>query len=159
MSCSIRAITADETIAIRLPILRAGMPRDAAVFPGDDHPATRHFGAFWDGALTGVATLLRAPWPERPSIAEAWQLRGMATLPEVRGLGCGAALVRACLDHARAQGGALLWCNARSPAVGFYRGHGLQTVGEEFDIPTAGPHFRMLIALRAGLPLEADAPH
>ena len=148
MSCSIRLISAEETIAIRLPILRAGMPRDAAVFPGDDDPATRHFGAFWNNALAGVATLLRAPLPERPETADAWQLRGMATLPEVRGLGCGAALLRACIDHARAEGGGLLWCNARSPAVPFYRRHGMETVGEEFEIPTAGPHFRMFMELR-----------
>jgi len=148
MNCSVRFISAEETVAVRLPILRAGMPREAAIFPGDDAPETRHFGGFQHGALVGVATLLRAPLPERPEVAEAWQLRGMATLPEVRGLRCGSALMRTCLEHARAEGGALLWCNARSPAVAFYRRHGLETMGEEFNIPTAGPHFRMAIALR-----------
>jgi GNAT superfamily N-acetyltransferase len=145
---AIQPITAEETIAIRLPILRAGMLREAAIFPGDDAATTRHFGAFWNGQLAGVASIYRAALPEQPEVEEAWQLRGMATLPEVRGFGCGGSLVRACLDHAHEQGGTLLWCNARTPAVRFYLKHGLQTLGKEFDIPTAGPHFRMFIALR-----------
>ncbi len=148
MEILVQRISAQETIAVRLPILRAGMPREAAIFPGDEESSTRHFGAFWEGKLAGVATILRASMPEHPDVAEAWQLRGMATLPEVRGLGCGRALLFACIGHVRAEGGALLWCNARSPAVGFYRKHKLQIEGEEFDIPTAGPHLRMCLALQ-----------
>lgn len=37
----------------------------------------------------------------------------------------------------------LLWCNARTPAVAFYQRLGWTSVGEEFEIPTAGPHFQM----------------
>jgi hypothetical protein len=36
-----------------------------------------------------------------------------------------------------------LWCNARSPATEFYRKHGWQIIGDEFVIPTAGPHYKM----------------
>ena len=146
-SADVRPITADETIAVRWPILRAGLPRESAIFPGDDAPETRHFGAFCEGRLVGVATILRAPFPGQPDRADAWQLRGMATLPEVQGRGYGRALLAACIAEARRQGGALLWCNARKPAVAFYEKHSLRVLGEEFDIPTAGPHFRMRIEL------------
>lgn len=143
MSPVIREISAAETYPLRLPILRAGLPPDSAVFPNDDAPETAHFGAFRDTELVGVASLYPAPLPEKPEFKPAWQLRGMATLPEVRGAGYGRALVEACLVHCRARGAAIVWCNARTPAVRFYERHGLQTLGEEFEIPTAGPHFRM----------------
>jgi hypothetical protein len=38
----------------------------------------------------------------------------------------------------------LLWCNARVPAVPFYREMGWAVVSEPFEIPTAGPHVRMV---------------
>ncbi len=143
MSPVIREISAAETYPLRLPILRAGLPPESAVFPGDDAPETVHFGAFRGEELVGIASLYSAPLPEKPELQPAWQLRGMATLPEVRGAGYGRALVEACLRHGRARGAAIVWCNARTPAVKFYEKHGLQTLGEEFEIPAAGPHFRM----------------
>ncbi len=144
----IRAITAEETIAIRWPVLRPGFPRETAIFAGDDIATAKHFGAFDGGRLVGVASIYLAPMPERADAAPAWQLRGMATLPEVRGRSFGCALLDACVAHARAEHAALLWCNARTSAAAFYTKHGWQIVGAEFDIPTVGPHFRMLLDLR-----------
>jgi predicted GNAT family N-acyltransferase len=72
----------------------------------------------------------------------------MATVPEVRGLGFGKALVAACVNTVKEERGALLWCNARKGAVPFYARQGWKILGEEFDIPTAGPHFKMFIHLR-----------
>ncbi len=83
-----------------------------------------------------------------PDVSPAWQLRGMATLPEVQGAGFGKALLDACVTAARKNGAALLWCNARTSAAAFYSKNGWEIVGGEFDIPTVGPHFRMLLALR-----------
>ena len=37
----------------------------------------------------------------------------------------------------------LLWCNARTSAMGFYQNVGFEKIGEEFDIPTVGPHVLM----------------
>ena len=144
----VHAISAEETIPIRWPVLRAGMPRTSAIFPGDDHATTRHFGAFRDGSLVAVASIYVASLLEKPEIAQAWQLRGMATLPEAQRLGCGSALIRTCLATARDSGGEILWCNARTPAYRFYLMHGFALIGEPFDIPTAGPHVRMWRNLR-----------
>lgn len=144
----IRRISAAETIAVRWPILRPGLPRATAVFDGDDAEATRHFGAY-DGAwLVGVASIYRAPMPGREELA-AWQLRGMATLPKVRGAGHGSALAAACEEAARAAGGAVIWCNARVHAAPFYEKRGWRIEGDGFDIPTVGPHFRMWLELQA----------
>jgi GNAT superfamily N-acetyltransferase len=144
----IRAISAAGTIAVRWPILRPGFPRETAVFDGDDAPTTLHFGAFDGDALVGVASIYIAPFPAKPDVFPAWQLRGMATLPEVRGAGFGRALLDACVAAARKKSGALIWCNARTNAATFYGKNGWQIVGDEFDIPTVGPHFRMLFELR-----------
>lgn len=97
--------------------------------------------------LVGVVTIYPAPLPERPEAVNSWQLRGMATLPEVRGAGSGKGLLEACRRHVQEAGGTLLWCNARVGAQGFYARHGWTTIGERFEIPTAGPHVRMLLAL------------
>jgi GNAT superfamily N-acetyltransferase len=137
----IRAITAAETIAVRWPVLRPGFPRETAIFAGDDAPAALHFGAFDSESLVGAM-------PERPEVSPAFQLRGMATLPEVRGAGFGRALLDACVAAARENGATLLWCNARTSAAAFYGKNGWQILGAEFDIPTVGPHFRMALELR-----------
>ena len=90
--------------------------------------------------MVGIASLYREPGPGG---AHGWRLRGMATAPEVRGQGFGMALLVACVDHVAAGGGGELWCNARGPAVGFYRRAGFDVVGDEFDIPGIGPHVVM----------------
>jgi GNAT superfamily N-acetyltransferase len=140
----IRPITAAETLAIRWPILRPGFPQETAIFPGDDLPSTCHFGAFDDSArLVGVASIYLAPLSDFPFPESHFQLRGMATLPNVRGAGYGAALVQACVEASQTAGGTLIWCNARTSAAPFYQKHGWQILGDEFDIPTVGPHYRM----------------
>ncbi len=165
----IRAISAAETIAVRWPILRPGFARETAVFDGDEAPSTLHFGAFDGGALVGVASIYLVPCPEKiPALpvsaghvsaahddgsardaTPAFQLRGMATLPEVRGRRFGEALLATCVAAARERGAAILWCNARTSAAKFYAKNGWQIVGVEFDIPTVGPHFRMWRAVAA----------
>jgi GNAT superfamily N-acetyltransferase len=148
----IRRINANETIAVRWPVLRPGFPRESAVFAGDELATTIHFGAFDGERLAGVASIYLAPLPERPDVAPAWQLRGMATLPEVRGMGFGRELLDACVAHARGEDAGLIWCNARTGAAPFYSKHGWTVLGEEFEIPTVGPHFRMLLVLDSGGP-------
>ncbi len=68
----------------------------------------------------------------------------MATEPDVRGAGFGAALVAACIEHAAAHRGGELWCNARMAAVGFYRRMGFEVVGDEFEIAGIGAHVVMV---------------
>lgn len=119
------------------------------MFDGDDAPTSRHGAGFCDGVAVGCATFHLNQWEAEP----AWQLRGMATLPEYRGKGIGRAvlaMIEADLEaqpgetHGGADVGPLLWCNARVPAVEFYRRLGWRVVSGEFEIPTAGPHVKMI---------------
>jgi ribosomal protein S18 acetylase RimI-like enzyme len=71
----------------------------------------------------------------------------MATAPQARGLRLGTSIVKACVAFARDNGARLLWCNARTGAVGFYSKLGFEIVGQEFEIPDVGPHFRMRFSL------------
>ena len=153
-AAEVRVITPEETWPLRLAVLRPGRPIESAQFPGDDAPTTRHFGAFRQGHLLGIASLYLAEMPGRPGWP-AFQLRGMATAPEARGMGLGRALVHASIAFACEGGVQMLWCNARSGAVAFYRKRGFEIVGGEFEIPDVGPHFRMVLRMADGKQLAA----
>lgn len=135
----IRAISAAETRPLRHQLLRPHHPPEKLVYPGDDDPESLHVGAFLEHRLVGIASISRQPFPFRAEPG-SWQLRGMAIIPDLRRQGYGAALIRACLDHAAARGGAMLWCNGRSTAAPFYQALGFQIEGEEFMAET-GPHY------------------
>jgi GNAT superfamily N-acetyltransferase len=141
-----------DVIPIRWLVLRPGFPRETAIFDGDDLPDTRHLGAFISDRLVGIVSLYIAPCPDRPGFDCTWQLRGMATLPDFRGLGVGKALLAACESAARVAGCSLLWCNARTGALSFYEQFGWSISSDEFDIPTVGPHRRMLRTLSIANP-------
>jgi predicted GNAT family N-acyltransferase len=139
-----REATLKEILPLRHKILRPGKTRDAAIFPGDDQPATRHFAAVEDGQIVACLTMLHTTENNQ----DAWQLRGMAVAAEMRRKGIGAKL----LTHAervlkRSSATRTLWCNARTPAVEFYVKQGWKTVGNEFEVEGVGPHFKMVKAL------------
>lgn len=143
----VRAVRAVETRGIRQSVLRPHQPPEACEYPGDDEPDTLHVGAFEDERLVGVASLYRMSPDGEPLRAGDWRLRGMATLPALRGQGIGAALLDACVAHARARGGVRVWCNARTTAGAFYARLGFVRVGDAYDIPGIGPHWFMERAL------------
>ena len=143
----IRRISTEEIRPLRHRILRPGQTYEETLYPGDDLADTVHLGAFDGERLVGIASLYREDRPGGP--AAGWRLRGMATDADVRGAGYGAALLGGCIEHATASGGSELWCNARMPAVGFYRRGGLEVVSEEFDVPGIGPHVVMALTLPA----------
>lgn len=138
-----RQISAQDVLALRLEVLRPGKPPESALFAGDDLPTTSHWGAFTDdGRLVAIATLMRSP--KTGTSLPAWQVRGMASSPSVRGQGYGAAVLRAVIDTVAAQDpSAVIWCNARVAALGFYRAQGFEIEGAEFEIAGVGPHFLM----------------
>lgn len=142
---AVRRVSAQEVRPLRHLVLRPGRPFEDTAFAGDDAPGAAHFAAFRNNELLAVATLLDSPHPERTG--RACQVRGMASHPNVRGAGFGAALLAACVAEARARGAALVWCNAREAALGFYERAGFVVTGERFEIAGVGPHFRMHFAL------------
>lgn len=152
----VREVSAADTAPLRSLVLRG----DAALpLPGDDEPAF-HLGCFegeYDGsALLGTGNVRLDPLPfmdtapfdvQGAGDASGWRLRGMATAPEHRDRGVGALVLAGLVQHCRTQGGALLWCNARTPAQRFYERAGLVVVGDRWDDPAIGPHVRMWLRL------------
>lgn len=130
---------------LRAEILRPGQSPEELVFNGDDAPDTLHIAVFEHGEPIAVASVMREPFPPRPS-AHDWRVRGMATRPHARGRGAGGKLLELCIAHARGAGGTLLWCSARLPARGFYEGAGFAAIGDVFEIPRIGPHVLMWLA-------------
>jgi predicted GNAT family N-acyltransferase len=136
----VRQADGSELIDLRHRVLRAGLPREEAMFAGDEKPTSAHFGAFADGVCVCCASFHLNEWEGKP----AYQLRGMATDLAYRGMGLGKAVLELGESTITADGKVpQLWCNAREIAVPFYKSAGWEIVSERFQIPTAGPHFRM----------------
>jgi GNAT superfamily N-acetyltransferase len=112
---------------------------------GDENPDAVHVAASADGGkLIGCCLILPRPYPLRPDEPGAWQLRGMATAPEHRSQGVGAAIVAAATAQAKRRAGRLMWCDARTTAVRFYQAHEFVTEGPEFlHAESRIPHYRM----------------
>lgn len=150
---SIGRVAVDCILPLRHAVLRADLPPASACFDGDSASSTIHLAALSDGQVVACASyMVNALAGE-----SAYQLRGMATHPAWQGQGLG----RRLLDHAELllQDDAirLRWCNARTAAIGFYARMGWVVVSEVFDIPTAGPHRRM-IARKPGAEHGVRAP-
>jgi len=113
------------------------------MYAGEDDPATLHFAALGpSGEVLAVGSVMAEPHPRDPREGD-WRVRGMATAPELRGLGLGARVLQALEDAARERGARRLWCNARSGAGAFYERAGFVAEGEEFELPDIGAHFVM----------------
>ena len=157
----IRRISASETYAVRQPVLRPGRPLSECLFEGDLSPETFHLGYFENEVLTGVASFMKK---QNPMFFQPFQsqLRGMAVLPDFKGKGIGAALLKA--GEAQLQKldtSVLLWFNARNYAVGFYEKFGYQTKGTEFDVPGVCPHIVMFrhLGVENKIDYEPFIPH
>lgn len=135
----IRTATLEEILPLREAVLIRGTGRPSQ-FLNDTDAATLHFGAFLEGKNVCCATFLLSEWEGCP----AYQLRGMATEPSFRGMGIGARLLAFAEDYLKVNSNRrILWCNARSQAVPFYKRLGWTVESDEFDVPNVGPHFKM----------------
>ena len=147
MHLPIKEISTQETYPLRHRILRAGRPIEDCVLPGDDDPTTYHLAAMDNERIVSIGSFYEAGHADIPG-GRQFQLRGMATDEEYRRRHLGAELLERGMQIAKERGGDVLWCNARSNVAAFYLSQGFVQVGEEFDIPTVGPHLRMYKALR-----------
>jgi GNAT superfamily N-acetyltransferase len=141
-----------EIIGLRHRVLRPGLPLKEASFDGDDKYSTWHIGTFLldkygdRGPAVCCASFMLNSFDNQ----EAWQLRGMATDPAYEGRGLGTSLLTfAGVTIPSNSGIKLFWCNARLAYVDFYEKRGWRCVSDVFDIPTVGPHRKMIKNLQA----------
>jgi len=129
-----RPITVIEARPLRDAVLRAGHSPGGSIYPGDEQGDSLHLGAFVNGGIVAVATVLLEQMPFSVQ-SNGWRLRGMATLPNFRGLGIGRQLAEFCIRHSEKMGGSYLWCSARVASKRFYSALGLVESGEVFRLP------------------------
>lgn len=136
-------ITAEDTYAVRRPVLRPERPPEECVFEGDLDPSTLHLGIFIEKKLAGVASFMhnRSKYFDA---AEQYQLRGMAVLPEFRKQDLGKKLLLRGEEILKTRfSDPLLWFNARETAIDFYSKYGYVTKGDLFMIPNVCRHIVM----------------
>lgn len=134
----IKEITAQETYAIRQETLRKGIDLPTQ-FTGDFDNDTFHLGVFEDDILVGISSFMKTSNPDFDS--EQFQLRGMATLPIVRGKGYGKQMLKKAFLMLKNKGTHVLWCNAREIALHFYLKLDFQRKGKPFEIKGIGVHY------------------
>ena len=143
MSVRAAVVDAATTRELRRAVLRPQWA-PGSVLPGDSDPAAVHVAVYESDELIGCCVLQSRPYPLRPEEPHAWQLRGMAVVPERQGQGVGATVLAAAEAELRSRGARLVWCDARTTAVGFYARHGFSAEGPEFEHAETGlPHLRM----------------
>lgn len=133
-------IRSEQTHPLRQKVLRPHQALEEMIYPLDKEKGSHHVGAFWKNNLIGIASIY--PESQDGQLYEGqWRLRGMAVEADFRGNGVGRSLIGECLQYAKEQKAANVWCNARTSAIGFYIAFGFAQVGEEFEIPGIGPHY------------------
>lgn len=135
-------VPAAATLPLRLAVLRPGRGPESIVEATDDEPDTAFFAVLDGEEVVATVNVRPTPPPFPADPATWWQLRGMATAPEVRGRGHGARVLRAALAHVDGRGGRV-WCHARPAAEGLYARAGFVPVGAPWEHPEHGPHRTM----------------
>lgn len=143
---SLKEISAEATRPLRHSILRPNQTLADCVYPGDDDTHSFHIGAFDNDQLICVASFF-PQHTDRLDEKLQYRLRGMGTVPEYRGKGIGAAVLKKGEAIAQERGYDLVWCNARTTASAYYVKQGYTAFDDEFEIEGIGPHYVMWKAL------------
>ncbi|MBP6041272.1 MAG: GNAT family N-acetyltransferase [Flavobacterium sp.] len=142
MPYTIQKIIAQDTYPVRHQVLRSGKPIESCQFQGDELETTHHLGYYLNKQIIGVISLFEID--NNHFLAQkSIQIRGMAVLPSFQKQGIGKVLVSEAEKFSVIQKADLIWFNARTTAVGFYKKMGYEIVGTEFEIKEVGPHFLM----------------
>ena len=132
---------------LRRSVLRPHYAVDA-LLPGDGLSEAVHLGAsrwsartgFWQCVPDLSRTVPLAAGRDRLAAALDGHRSGLARH------GAGRQILRAAKQISAEAGATVLWCQAREPAIPFYRRNGFAEFGELFDTEL-GPHRRMWIEL------------
>ena len=136
----LREIKAQETHAVRHPMLRKGQPASSCVFEGDKDPKTVHLGAFMAGKIVGVLSAYAKKHPDF-AIENSYQVRGVAVRSELHRKGIGRLLMESIERKLAQKDASFIWLNARIAAVPFYQHLQYSIHGSVFDLPPIGLHY------------------
>lgn len=141
----VKFVPVELTLGLRSKILREDKPLEECRFPTDEVSGAFHLACYKGGEIASVTSFFPQDLTERTGAG--YQLRGMATDTEFRGMGCGKAIIEFAVSYIKNTHVAYLWCNARAGAVKFYQNLGFEIISDQFEIPQIGPHYRMILNL------------
>ena len=126
---------------IRRKVLRGGDPDASVVDPRDDEPTALHFAGLLGSRVVVSASFYPTTAPMAPDFV-GYQLRYMATEPDVQGVGYAARVLATAEVELRRLGAQIIWANGRDSALGFYRSTGWRTIAgsEHLSAETRLPH-------------------
>ena len=142
---TILPINTERTYEIRKKVLRNNINLPIQ-FIGDFDENTFHLGIFKNKILAGIITLMK-----NKGVAvegSQYQLRGMAIKKEFQNQGLGKHLLLEVETILKQKKCTVIWCNARIIALPFYKKLKFKVIGNEFDIPKIGLHFKMYKTLK-----------
>ena len=138
----IKKVAAKEIRPLRNLVLRPNLPIETTFYDLDDNKGTFHLASIMDNTIISIGTF----YPENNvqlQTKNAYRLRGMATHPNYRRKSAATKLMEKSFVLLKEKKCDILWCNARLIAVEFYKSLGFKIIGEIFDIPSIGPHYKM----------------
>ncbi len=137
-----RKTDVNSIMSLRHKVLRDGYPISEVTFNEDDHPSTRHYGAFDSQGLSiCCVTLIESFWNGET----AWQLRAMATAEKFRNSGIGRTMIEFLLaDLKKNNQLKTIWCNSRVTSLGFYKKMGWRESSQQFVNGNAGLSLKMV---------------
>ena len=144
---NLRILKAEEVVDLRHRVLRSSSPISEAVYELDNDKDTIHLGIVGkSGSVMAIASFfLENEKAEKQS--GVYRLRGMAVEPEMQSKGYGTILLNFAVSMLQSKGASMLWCNARTSASDFYMKQGFVVDGDEFEMTSIGPHYRMKLKL------------
>jgi predicted GNAT family N-acyltransferase len=142
LKVEIKEVTIEDILPLRQEVLRNGKPLEECFFDGDSSINTIHLALFINKKIIGAATLLNDSH-KNFTFESQIRLRGMAIKPNVQKIGLGKRLLHHIEKESKKKAPVLLWFNARTTAVDFYKKEGFLVEGKEFNMNGVGPHFLM----------------
>ena len=142
----IKIVSVDDILVLRQTVLRPGHAIDTCLFKEDFGFKSYHLALYKESKLVACLSLYGQS-PSMETSEREWRLRGMAVAPSKQHQGLGSQLLKRALVELGMNAVESLWCNARESAVNFYLRHGFECLGEPFEIPKTGIHYRMYIPI------------
>ena len=138
----VKKVAAKDIRPLRNLVLRPNLPIETTFYDLDDDEKTFHLASIIDNNIISIGTF----YPENDiklKTKNGYRLRGMATHPNFRRKSAATKLMEKSFVFLKQKECDILWCNARLIAVKFYKSLGFKIIGEIFDIPKIGPHYKM----------------
>lgn len=128
MNIQIKTIHFSDTFHLRQSVMNPEKKITDMKRPRDEF--ARHFGAFYQGHIVGVASFYEEPHPNE------WRIRGMATNEEYQRHGIGRKLIEYAFQEIKDV--TRYWCNSRIDVVPFYENLGFQSISDVTQVEGVG---------------------